>query len=172
MIPDPGSPNRLIPENSDERREPPADMAEAPPVSTQDTDILALVANQPLVALDAGQVLFAEGDPPTAMFVVKSGTLRIQSGGVVYEDVGPGGIVGEMALVEKHHARSATVFALAGCQGGGRRGPLRRAGRRGAKLRDHGDAGPVAAAAGHGPALPARAVECPRAARPARPLTT
>ena len=116
MTPDPGSPNRLIPENADERPEPPADMAEAPPVSTQDTDILALVANEPLVALDAGQVLFAEGDPPTAMFVVKSGTLRIQSGGVVYEDVGPGGIVGEMALVEKHHARSATVFALANCQ--------------------------------------------------------
>jgi CRP-like cAMP-binding protein len=116
MIPDPGSPNRLIPENSDERPEPPADMAEAPPVPTQDTDILALVANEPLVALDAGQVLFAEGDAPTAMFVVKSGTLRIQSGGVVYEDVGPGGIVGEMALVEKHHARSATVFALADCQ--------------------------------------------------------
>ena len=116
MIPDPGSPNRLIPENSDERREPSADTAEAPPVSTQDTDILALVANEPLVALDAGQVLFTEGDPPTAMFVVRSGTLRIQSGGVVYEDVGPGGIVGEMALVEKHHARSATVFALADCQ--------------------------------------------------------
>ena len=116
MTPDPGSPNRLIPENSDERREPPADMTDGPPVSTQHTDILALVANEPLVSLDAGQVLFAEGDPPTAMFVVKSGTLRIQSGGVVYEDVGPGGIVGEMALVEKHHTRSATVFALANCQ--------------------------------------------------------
>jgi hypothetical protein len=40
--------------------------------------------------LDGGQVLFAEGDPPNSMFVVKSGALRIQSGGVVYEDVGPG----------------------------------------------------------------------------------
>jgi CRP/FNR family cyclic AMP-dependent transcriptional regulator len=64
------------------------------------------------VALEAGQVLFAEGDPPDSMYVVNSGTLRIRSGGVIYEDVGPGGIVGEMALVEHYPARSATVYAL------------------------------------------------------------
>jgi CRP-like cAMP-binding protein len=38
--------------------------------------------------------------------------LRIRSGGVIYEDVGPGGIVGEMALVEHYPTRSATVYAL------------------------------------------------------------
>ena len=67
---------------------------------------------QPHVALETGQVLFAEGDPPDSMYVVKSGTLRIRSGGVIYEDVGAGGIVGEMALVEHYPARSATVYAL------------------------------------------------------------
>ena len=116
MTPDPGSPNRQLPEHSDERREPAADAAEGPLPTRQDTDILALVANEPRVALAGGEVLFAEGDPPTAMYVVRSGALRIQSGGVVYQDVGPGGIVGEMALVEKHHARSATVFALTDCE--------------------------------------------------------
>ncbi len=116
MNPDPGSPAPEKPEDSDERREPAADAPEGPSAAAQDADILALVGNQPHVALDGGQVLFAEGDPPNAMYVVKSGALRIQSGGVVYEDVGPGGIVGEMALVEKHHARSATVFALTDCE--------------------------------------------------------
>ena len=47
------------------------------------------------------------------MYVVKTGALQIRSGSVIYEDVGPGGIVGEMGLVEKHQPRSATVYALA-----------------------------------------------------------
>jgi CRP/FNR family cyclic AMP-dependent transcriptional regulator len=78
----------------------------------QDSDILAFFANAPHMALETGQVLFAEGDPPNSMYVVKSGTLRIRSAGVIYEDVGPGGIVGEMALVEHYPTRSATVYAL------------------------------------------------------------
>src|SRR5712692_3436152 len=111
MTRNPGRLTPEIPEHSAARREP----AEGFSASSHDHDILALVEGEPLVALGGGQVLFAEGDAPTAMFVVKSGALRIQSGVVVYEDVGPGGIVGEMALVEKHHARSATVFALTDC---------------------------------------------------------
>src|SRR6185369_4346574 len=43
----------------------------------QDSDILAFFANAPHMALETGQVLFAEGDPPNSMYVVKSGTLRI-----------------------------------------------------------------------------------------------
>ena len=53
---------------------------------------------------------------PRAIRPVPSGTLRIRSGGVIYEDVGAGGIVGEMALVERDPARSATVYALADCE--------------------------------------------------------
>ena len=116
MNSDPGSPAPEKSEDPDERREAAAEAAEGPSVAAQDADILALVEDQPHVALAGGQVLFAEGDPPNAMYVVKSGALRIQSGGVVYEGVGPGGIVGEMALVQKHHARSATVFALTDCE--------------------------------------------------------
>ena len=78
----------------------------------QNTDMLAFLADAPHMALRAGQVLFTEGDPPNSMYVVRSGTLRIRSGGVIYEDVGAGGIVGEMALVEHYPARSATVYAL------------------------------------------------------------
>jgi CRP/FNR family cyclic AMP-dependent transcriptional regulator len=75
-------------------------------------DFVALVINHPHIVLERGQVLFAEGDPPTCMYIVKTGALRIRSGGTVYEDVGPGGIVGEMSLIEKHQTRSATVYAL------------------------------------------------------------
>jgi len=76
-------------------------------------DILSLVANDAeITRLESGQVLFAEGDPADCMYVVKSGRLRIRSGSVVYEDIGPGGIVGEMGLVERRQPRSATVYAL------------------------------------------------------------
>lgn len=76
------------------------------------SDFVELVIGDPHIVLESGQILFAEGDPPTCMYLVKSGTLQIRSGSVVYEDVGPGGIVGEMCLVEKHQTRSATVYAL------------------------------------------------------------
>jgi CRP-like cAMP-binding protein len=79
-----------------------------------DPDILGFVRNEPqTVRLETGQVLFAEGDASNCMYVVKSGRLRIRSGSVIYEDVGPGGIVGEMGLVEGHQPRSAMVYALA-----------------------------------------------------------
>ena len=63
------------------------------------------------VRLDPGQVLFANGDPSNDMYVVLHGTLTIRNGPVVYEDVGPGGIVGEMGIVEAHRPRSAMVYA-------------------------------------------------------------
>jgi CRP/FNR family transcriptional regulator, cyclic AMP receptor protein len=46
------------------------------------------------------------------MYVVRSGTIAIRSGSVKYEDVGPGGIVGEMGIVEAHQPRSAIMHAL------------------------------------------------------------
>jgi CRP/FNR family transcriptional regulator, cyclic AMP receptor protein len=75
-------------------------------------DYVGLVIHDPHIVLESGQVLFAEGDPPTCMYIVKSGSLQIRSGSVIYENVGPGGIVGEMCLVEPHQTRSATVYAL------------------------------------------------------------
>ncbi len=63
------------------------------------------------VRLEPGEVLFANGDASNDMYVVLEGTLTIRNGPVVYEDVGPGGIVGEMGLVEAHLPRSAMVYA-------------------------------------------------------------
>ena len=64
------------------------------------------------VLLEPGQVLFKEGDPGGCMYIVRSGTLRIKSGQIVYEDVERGGILGEMGIVDQHQTRSATVYAL------------------------------------------------------------
>ncbi len=43
------------------------------------------------------------------MYIVRTGQLQIRSGGVIYEDVGPGGIIGEMGVIETQELRSATV---------------------------------------------------------------
>ena len=75
-------------------------------------DVLSLVLDDPTIVLDRGEILFKEGDAADGMYVVKSGTLRIRSGSVVYEDAVAGGIVGEMAIVEDALPRSAMVYAL------------------------------------------------------------
>ena len=76
-------------------------------------DLIAMLSDEPRsVRLEAGQVLFKNDDPAESMFVVRSGTLRIRSGSVIYEDVGPGGMVGEMGIVETNMPRSAMVYAL------------------------------------------------------------
>jgi CRP/FNR family cyclic AMP-dependent transcriptional regulator len=112
MIGNPRTLPRRKPGVSGKSGEPPGQL----PVAPENEDIVPLLVNEPHVALQSGQVLFTEGDPPSCMYVVKAGALRIRSGGVIYEDVGPGGIVGEMALVERYPARSATVYALSDCE--------------------------------------------------------
>lgn len=79
--------------------------------------LVNLLDDEPhIVTLQAGETLFNEGDASASMFVVRRGTLRIGSGSVVYEDIGAGGIVGEMGVIDRHMPRSATVFALTRCE--------------------------------------------------------
>jgi CRP/FNR family transcriptional regulator, cyclic AMP receptor protein len=75
-------------------------------------EFVQLVAEDPLLFIERGQPLFVEGDVPTCMYIVKTGQLQIRSGGVIYEDVGPGGVIGEMGVIETQELRSATVYAL------------------------------------------------------------
>ncbi len=65
-----------------------------------------------IVSLRAGDELFSRGEEARCMYVVLSGELRIGEGDVTYGSVGPGSIVGEMALID-HEPRSATVTATA-----------------------------------------------------------
>jgi len=61
-------------------------------------------------AYQAGEVVFAAGGPGDLMFVVLEGDVDVTLNGTLLETVGPGGIVGELALIDEG-PRSADVVA-------------------------------------------------------------
>ena len=71
----------------------------------------AVIDTAVTVTVDGGDFLFREGDPADALYIVRKGVLRIVSGSIVYETVKPGGIVGEMGIVDQGGRRSASVIA-------------------------------------------------------------
>lgn len=73
---------------------------------------LSLLANAgfPSSAHEAGEVIFAAGDPGDYMYVVRSGEIEIERDGTVVETLSGGGIFGEMALIDGS-PRSATARA-------------------------------------------------------------
>jgi CRP/FNR family cyclic AMP-dependent transcriptional regulator len=64
--------------------------------------------------VSAGETVFQEGDPGDVMYGIQEGTVDILFGGQVLETLGPGGVFGEMALID-HEPRSATVVAKTDC---------------------------------------------------------
>jgi CRP/FNR family transcriptional regulator, cyclic AMP receptor protein len=62
-----------------------------------------------------GDVVFREGDAADRMYIVREGAVELQVGSETIEVLGPGSIVGEMALVDPA-PRSATVIARGECQ--------------------------------------------------------
>jgi len=79
-------------------------------------EILAACGDARTISLKSGEILFREGDDGHEMYVVKQGTLRILSGSTVLETVHEGGLIGEMAIIEEHMPRSATVIAGTYCE--------------------------------------------------------
>ena len=67
-----------------------------------------------LLRIEAGKVVFSEGDPGSVVFVVLDGKVELRVAGRLVETVGPGGILGEMALIE-HAPRVATATAKVAC---------------------------------------------------------
>ncbi len=59
----------------------------------------------------AGDVVFNAGDVGNEMFVIAEGSVEV-SVGAFKATLGPGEMVGEMALVDDHHRRIASVRAL------------------------------------------------------------
>ena|SRR5260221_513077 len=82
-------------------------MADEPDVAAA----TAISDSSETVTLDAGEFLFREGDAGDALYIVRKGVVRIVSGSTVYETVRPGGIVGEMAIVNQGARRSASIIA-------------------------------------------------------------
>ena len=66
------------------------------------------------LACPPGSVVFAEGEPGTAMYIVRTGCVDLHAGGRFLERLGPGGVLGEMALVDPA-PRSATAVAGEEC---------------------------------------------------------
>ncbi|HTJ44825.1 MAG TPA: cyclic nucleotide-binding domain-containing protein [Kofleriaceae bacterium] len=60
--------------------------------------------------LEADQVVFREGDPGDAMYVVMSGTVKLSKSGVTVAELGKGQHFGEMSLVDRS-VRSLTATA-------------------------------------------------------------
>ena len=59
----------------------------------------------------AGDAIFSFGDPGDEMFALIEGTVEVFVGDHLVMTLGPGDIVGEMALVDDDHTRTATVKA-------------------------------------------------------------
>jgi CRP-like cAMP-binding protein len=82
-------------------------------VAAIDFQVLAN-AGFPPANFAAGDVVFAEGDKGDVMYVVRSGEVDIVKNNKVMETLGPGGVFGEMALIDGS-PRVATVRAKTDC---------------------------------------------------------
>jgi len=75
----------------------------------------ALVENLQLVTLGQGELLFREGDPSDALYVIVEGEVAVHTEGPPRAEVsrlGPGSFIGEVALMTDQ-PRSATVIGVA-----------------------------------------------------------
>lgn len=63
----------------------------------------------------AGELIVREGDPGDSLFVITTGRAEVIVGGVVVRELGPGAVVGELALLTGR-PRSASVRARRDCQ--------------------------------------------------------
>jgi CRP-like cAMP-binding protein len=75
------------------------------------SELLALCADLPLETISAGDVVIAEGDPPSRMLVLASGSVTVERDGVPFARIdAPGAVFGEMSVVLDRPA-TATVRA-------------------------------------------------------------
>ncbi|MGD1876362.1 MAG: Crp/Fnr family transcriptional regulator [Kiloniellaceae bacterium] len=79
-----------------------------------DFGILPQIGLQP-IAFDKDQQVFEQGSAGHEMFLVRKGRLAIVVNGKQIEEVGAGGVFGEMGLIDGS-PRSATVVALEPCE--------------------------------------------------------
>ena len=72
------------------------------------------LGHQALVRYDKGKIIMVAGQTGALMYVVVEGRVSIQIRGAVVELVGPGGVFGEMALIDQS-PRSANAVAESDC---------------------------------------------------------
>jgi CRP-like cAMP-binding protein len=76
------------------------------PLTADELDLVAESATD--LNIEAGNVLMREGALAHEMLIITKGTVEVTRDGEHIADVGPGGFVGEMALLT-HRERSSTV---------------------------------------------------------------
>jgi CRP/FNR family cyclic AMP-dependent transcriptional regulator len=76
------------------------------PLTPDELDQVAEAATD--LYIDAGNVLMREGTLAHEMLIITSGTVEVTRDGEHVADVGPGGFVGELALLT-HRERNSTV---------------------------------------------------------------
>jgi CRP-like cAMP-binding protein len=76
----------------------------------RELDRLGQLADE--VDLPAGHVLMRQGDTGNQMFVLAEGRVRIERDGQVVDEVGPGAVLGEVAILSEG-PRTATVTTTA-----------------------------------------------------------
>ena len=65
----------------------------------------------PEMSIAAGQLVLAEGSTGSAMYIIRNGSVAVKVNGEKVEEIGEGGIFGEMAIIEQS-TRSAEILAL------------------------------------------------------------
>ena len=65
----------------------------------------------PEMSISAGQLVLAEGSTGSVMYIIRNGSVAVRVNGVTVEEIGEGGIFGEMAIIEQS-TRSAEILAL------------------------------------------------------------
>lgn len=83
-------------------------------------EIREIVSASEQMRLSAGELLFEQGDPANALYIVENGELQVRATSGAGEDIvlavlGAGTVVGEMSLIGGG-PRSATVESLSNCQ--------------------------------------------------------
>src|SRR5262249_62027081 len=64
-------------------------------------DLARVLGPEGHLGYDSGDTILREGQIGVLMYVVLKGKVTIRAGGTLLETVGPGGIFGEMALVDR-----------------------------------------------------------------------
>ncbi len=72
-----------------------------------------LQRNVPVRQIEAGEKIFLEHETGNEMYVVVSGRIDVLTFGRVLEQVGPGGMFGEMALIDEGPRSAAALAAEA-----------------------------------------------------------
>ena len=79
------------------------------------TPTFAIFRHEPDIrSFKQGETIFKEGDPADCMFAVLEGDVQIELRSTVIEHIPPGGVFGEMALIDGL-PRSATAVATVDC---------------------------------------------------------